>query len=57
MASARRKLNSAAVMGILLVAGLVGGVSESWTVLWWTGGLLFLAALYRGDIRPRRNRR
>ena len=54
---ARHKLNVAAVNGCLLLAGLVGLVTQSW----WAFGaalLVFVALAYHaGDIRPDRRHR
>jgi hypothetical protein len=49
--SAKHKLNGANLLGILLVAGLLGGTTGSWAVFWITGVALFLTAVHSGDIR------
>ena len=50
--SAKHKLNSANFTGILLVAGLLGGVTGSWGVFWIAAISLSVAAYHAGDIRP-----
>ena len=53
--SARGKLNSAHVNGALLVAGLIGGLTGSWTIFGLALGGLLLTKVLGGDIRsPRR---
>ncbi|MFO0877565.1 MAG: hypothetical protein U0840_09335 [Gemmataceae bacterium] len=49
--SAKQKLNGANLIGIVLIAGLVGGITGSWAVFWISGVALFLAAVHAGDIR------
>ena len=49
--SAKRKLNSANVVGALLIAGLLGGVTGSWSVFWIAAVALFVTAYHAGDIR------
>lgn len=49
--SAKHKLNSANMLGIVLIAGLAGGITGSWAVFWITGVALFLTAVHSGDIR------
>lgn len=49
--SAKHKLNGANLLGILLIAGLMGGITGSWTVFWITGAALFASAVHSGDIR------
>jgi hypothetical protein len=49
--SAKQKFNGANLIGVLLIAGLVGGITGSWAVFWITGVALFLTALHSGDIR------
>ena len=51
MVGAREKLNSAAVLGALIVASLVGGLTSSWLMFLLTGGVLLSLAFYGGDIR------
>ena len=49
--SAKHKLNSAHVLGALAVAGLVGGLSQSWTAFLVAFTGLLLAGLVARDIR------
>jgi len=49
---ARQKLNTVAAGSILVIAGVVGLVFQSWLVFFVVGGLLTLAAVGNGDIRP-----
>jgi hypothetical protein len=48
---ARQKLNSGHINGALLVAGLVGGLSGSWTIFGLALAGLVLTKLLGGDIR------
>ena len=49
--SAKQKLNSAHLLGALLAAGLLGGVTESWPVFWIALVALVIAGIQAGDIR------
>lgn len=49
---ARRKLNSAAILGSLTVASVVGCVSHSWIVFILAALILLALSLHSGDIRP-----
>jgi hypothetical protein len=49
--TARHKLNSAHVLGCLLIAGVVGGMTSSWTVFLIAAIVLVALALNSGDIR------
>lgn len=49
--SAKHKLNSANLVGILLIAGLLGGLTASWPVFWIAAIALFATAVHAGDIR------
>lgn len=49
--SAKHKLNSANFLGVLVVAGLLGGVTGSWGVFWIATVSLSVAAYHAGDIR------
>jgi hypothetical protein len=54
--SARLKLNRAYFVGSLWLAGVVGGLTQSW-LIFVLGLLALLAAnLYAGEIRPTRRR-
>jgi hypothetical protein len=48
---AKRKLNSANVLGALVVAGLIGGGTGSWAVFCIALAGLLGAAVIAGDIR------
>ena len=48
---AKRKLNSASVLGSLALAGILGGLSGSWAVFLIAGGVLLAMAVHAGDIR------
>ena len=50
--SARQKLNSAHLLGSLLLAGLLGAWAESWFVFAIAAGILLAAGLHDGGIRP-----
>jgi len=56
---AREKLNAANLVGAAMVAGLIGGLMESWWFFWITLLILIVSSLHAGDIRPsgRRSRR
>ena len=49
--SAKHKLNSFHLYGILFVAGIVGGATGSFTVFFIVLGALLAAALHSGNIR------
>lgn len=49
--NAKKRLNSANMLGILLVAGLLGGMTGSWTVFWIAAIALFATSVHSGDIR------
>jgi hypothetical protein len=49
--SAKHKLNSAHLLGALLVAGLFGGISGSWLVFLVALVALLLAGYHAGEIR------
>jgi hypothetical protein len=49
--NARRKLNSGHLNGALLVAGLIGGLSGSWTIFGLAVVGLVFTKLVSGDIR------
>lgn len=58
--SARHKLNQAVVQGTLLVAGLLGLVTQSWTIFAIAAVTLLALSIHSGDIRfgprPRKGR-
>lgn len=49
--SAKQKLNAAHLHGAILIAGLLGGISGSWTVFWITLGVLIVTGFHDGTIR------
>ena len=53
---ARHKLNSAALHGVLIVAGLIALVTNSWTVFCLAAAALLATAVHSGDIRWRGRR-
>lgn len=56
MPTARQKLNQQHVLGILVCAGFIAAVAQSWTVFWFLVLVLFVAAWDSGDIRLGRRR-
>ena len=53
---ARHKLNSAALNGALIVAGLVAFVTQSWVAFCIAAVALLATAVHSGDIRWTRRR-
>ncbi len=49
---ARQKLNVVYIYGILILAGIIGCLTGSWTAALIAGGVLAACALYAGGIRP-----
>ncbi len=49
---ARQKLNSAAILGSLLVAAVIGWITGSWIVFVIAALILVGLSLHSGDIRP-----
>lgn len=49
--SAKHRLNAAHFRGALLIAGMIGGLTESWTAFWITLVTLVIADILAGDIR------
>jgi hypothetical protein len=56
MTNARQKLNSAALHGIVLMAGLIAFLAESWIIFWLLALILLISALHAGDIRLKNRR-
>lgn len=54
---ARQKLNSAALNGCLLVAGMIGAISGSWLVFGIALAAAMALSLGSGEIRTRPRRR
>jgi|GEM_PF-176857 hypothetical protein len=56
--SARQKLNQAYINGALLLAGVIGASTESWTVFITLTVILVVLSIHGGDIRttPRSSR-
>ena len=50
---ARQKLNQAHVNGALIVAGILGLVTSSWTVFFIAGAVLIGLAVHSGGIRSK----
>jgi len=49
--AAKRKLNEANIIVCVLVAGLVGGLAQSWVLFVFVLGVLLAAAYHGGSIR------
>jgi hypothetical protein len=47
----KKKLNQANILGCFLLAGLIGGATQSWGVFVITLAVLLLTAFHAGDIR------
>ena len=54
MPTARHKLNSAAILGILVVAGVVAAVAQSWWLFFGLSAVLLGSAVHSGEIRLNR---
>ena len=55
---ARQQLNSFYVTVAIIIAAIIGGVTESWTIFLIAVAVLISMMLHSGDIRPdSRNRR
>ena len=52
MPNARHKLNAATIHGILIVAGIVAILVQSWLCFWVLVAVLLGTSLMSGDIRP-----
>jgi hypothetical protein len=48
---AKQKLNNFYMLGVLVVAGLVGGAADSWFVFFVVAAVLWAAAINSGEIR------
>lgn len=55
--SARHKLNQANVNGTLVIAGVVGAATESWTLFVILVAILVALSVHSGDIRLSSRRR
>jgi hypothetical protein len=53
---ARHKLNSAYFMGSILLAGVMGGLTQSWAVFFVALVVLVACNLAAGEIRPNRRK-
>ena len=53
---AREKLNSAYVIGSLILAAVAGSIGGSWLVFFIAAGILLALNLHAGDIRPSKRR-
>jgi len=54
---ARTKINGSCVLGSLTIAGLIGGLTASWTIFAVAGAVLIATSVYAGDIRLRKRGR
>ncbi|TWT63717.1 hypothetical protein [Rubinisphaera italica] len=54
--SARHKLNAAYLHGSLIIAGIIGGISESFIAFGITFAVLLIGNIQGGDIRLNRHR-
>jgi len=54
---ARNKLNSIYFGSSVAIAGIIGGLTGSWTVFVVTAGVLIACSLGDGGIRPNKRRR
>ena len=57
MPTARHKLNSAAILSILVFAGLVAAVAQSWWLFFGLAAVLLGLAVHAGQIRLNRRLR
>ena len=48
---ARQRLDSAYLTGILLIAAVIGGATNSWAIFLVVTGVLIVASIHGGDIR------
>lgn len=48
---ARKRLNIIAFYTSLILAAIIGGACQSWTVFYVVAGVLIVGSLYAGDIR------
>ncbi len=55
--SARHKLNQSYVNGALLIAGVIGACTESWTVFIALTAIFIGLSIHAGEIRPASTRR
>ena len=49
--SARHKLNSAYINGVLLISGVAGVLAQSWGVFFVVAGILTVTSICAGEIR------
>jgi hypothetical protein len=49
--TARHKLNSSYVHGALIIAGVLGAISGSWTIFLIAAGVLVATSVHDGSIR------
>lgn len=55
--NARHKLNASAIHGVLLIAGVIAFLGQSWSVFWLLVIALLATSVMSGDIRPTGHRR
>ena len=48
---ARQRLNSVYMIGVLMVAAVIGGIAQSWIVFLVVAGVLTALMVHGGDIR------
>ncbi len=49
---ARQRLNSLYFLAVLIVAALVGGAAQSWSLFLISAAIMTVLMIYGGDIRP-----
>lgn len=57
MSNARNKLNAAAIHGVLITAGSIALITQSWLVFSGLVIVLLATSTMSGDIRPRSSRK
>ncbi len=48
---AKHKLNETYIVGSIALAGIIGGLAESWIAFFIAAAVLIGAAVYKGDVR------
>lgn len=57
MTNARHKLNAAVIHGVMLFAGLIAAIAQSWTVFILIVVVLLATSVLAGDMRIKAKRR